>query len=61
MFFPDDLPDVEEQIDDYKKAALYDKLEKEMKIKLDKINKIEVPEQEDKKKEFEEKYKLYKE
>jgi hypothetical protein len=40
VFFPDDLPDVEEQIDDYKKAALYEKFEKEMKIKLDKIKKI---------------------
>ncbi len=58
MFLPDDLPDVEEQIDDYKKAALYEKFQKEMLIKLDKIKNTE---KENKEMLFDERYKLYKE
>jgi hypothetical protein len=58
VFLPDDLPDVEEQIDDYKKAALYEKFQKEMLIKLDKIKNTE---KENKEMLFDERYKLYKE
>ena len=58
MFLPDDLPDVEEQIDDYKKAALYEKFQKEMLIKLDKIKNTE---KENKEMLFDDRYKLYKE
>ena len=58
MFLPDDLPDVEDQIDDYKKAALYEKFQKEMLIKLDKIKNTE---KENKEMLFDDRYKLYKE
>ena len=58
MFLPDDLPDVEEQIDDYKKAALYEKFQKEMLITLKKIKNTE---KENKEMLFDDRKKLYKE